>query len=104
MICFDCEIFHTRTRPSWRCTDDAPRGEVIVVVRDGDGGAALRVCVLDHELEAAGFGVEGADFAIVPARQDRAAVRGDVDAVALEVGHLDTKELLPGAGVPDADV
>lgn len=48
--------------------------------------------------------VEGSDFAVAPAADDTLSVSGEGDAVALEVWHLDSEQLLTVLGVPDSDV
>ena len=68
------------------------------------GGDAVEVGVVDDVHQTAGLRVEGADFAVVPATENALAVGGKSDAVAFDVGHLNSEQFLSIVGVPDADV
>ena len=82
----------------------ASRDYALAVVGGGEGGDSVVVGVVDGVEELARLGEEGADLAVVPAREDALAVVHELDAEALEAWDLNAQQLLASLHVPHSDV
>mmetsp|Transcript_45807 Transcript_45807/g.81863 ORF Transcript_45807/g.81863 Transcript_45807/m.81863 type:complete len:322 (+) Transcript_45807:265-1230(+) len=62
------------------------------------------VGIIDDIQQLARLGAKGTDLAVTPPADDALPVRGEANAIALEVLDLDPQQLLACAGIPDTDV
>lgn len=81
-----------------------PGDHTAAVGSESERSHPMEVSVVDDVHETTGLGVEGTDFSVVPATENALAIGGEGNAVAFDVGNLNSKQFLSIVGVPNADV